>query len=198
MFDTINIVQTAGLIGIFIIIFSESGLFFAFFLPGDSLLFTAGLFAQAGLFPIVPLIIGCIIAAILGGLIGYFTGWKVGRKLFDKEASVFFKKKYVQEAENFYKKHGSATILIARFVPIIRTFAPIVAGIGKMRSGTFIFFNILSGIIWPVVVVLLGYFIGAKIPNAEHYLLPITMSVVLISVAPIIFNITKKYFSRSK
>ncbi len=198
MLDSVNIIQTAGLIGIFLIIFAESGLFFAFFLPGDSLLFTAGLFAQAGLFPVWPLVFGCIIAAILGGFAGYITGRKVGPRLFNKEASIFFKKKYVYEAEHFYNKHGSVAIIVARFIPIVRTFAPIVAGIGKMRSHTFFFFNILSGIIWPVIVVSAGYFIGSKVPNAEEYLLPITLGVIVISLAPIAYSFAKNHLHNHK
>lgn len=198
MLDTVSIIQTAGLIGIFLIIFSESGLFFGFFLPGDSLLFTAGLFSQAGFFPVVPLILGCIVAAILGGFVGYITGKKIGAKLFNKEASIFFKKKYVYQAEHFYNKHGSLTIMIARFIPIVRTFAPIVAGIGKMRPHTFVFFNIASGIVWPLIVVSVGYLLGAKIPNAEEYLLPITLAVIVISVAPIAYNLAKQHLAKAK
>ncbi len=196
MLDPIQIVQTAGLIGIFLIIFAESGVFFGFFLPGDSLLFTAGVFAHLGFFNIEVLIFGCIVSAILGGFVGYYTGKKLGPRLFVKEASIFFKKKYVLEAEYFYKKHGNAAILLARFIPIVRTFAPIMAGVGKMKSSTFSILNIISGIIWPLVVTGLGYYIGSKIPNAQHYLLPISLGIILLSVTPVILRFTRKFFSK--
>ncbi len=194
--EPIHIIQTAGLIGIFLIIFAESGVFFGFFLPGDSLLFTSGIFAHLGFFNIDTLIFGCIISAILGGFVGYYTGRKVGPRLFVKEASLFFKKKYVLEAEHFYQKHGNTAILLARFIPIIRTFAPIMAGVGKMKQSTFLVLNIISGIIWPLVVTVLGYYIGSKIPNAQHYILPISLGIILISVTPIILRFARKFFSK--
>lgn len=196
MLEPVTIVKTAGLIGIFLIIFAESGVFFAFFLPGDSLLFTAGVFAHLGFFDIETLILGCIIAAIMGGFVGYITGKKLGPRLFVKEASIFFKKRYVLEAEHFYKKHGNTAILLARFIPIIRTFAPIMAGVGKMKLSTFSVLNIISGIIWPVIVSLLGYYIGSKIPNAEHYLLPISLGIILLSITPFMLRFTRKFFSK--
>jgi membrane-associated protein len=196
MLDPVHIIQTAGLIGIFLVIFAESGVFFGFFLPGDSLLFTSGIFAHLGFFNIEILVLGCIASAILGGFVGYYTGKKVGPRLFVKEASLFFKKKYVLEAEHFYQKHGNAAILLARFIPIIRTFAPIMAGVGKMRLATFSVLNIMSGIIWPLVVTVLGYYIGSKIPNAQHYLLPISLGIILLSVAPIILRFARKLISK--
>lgn len=196
MLDPVHIIQTAGLIGIFLVIFAESGVFFGFFLPGDSLLFTSGIFAHLGFFNIEILILGCIVSAIMGGFVGYFTGKSVGPRLFVKEASIFFKKKYVLEAEHFYKKHGNAAILLARFIPIIRTFAPIMAGVGKMKLLTFSILNIISGIIWPLIVSFVGYYVGSKIPNAQHYLLPITLGIILLSIAPIILRMFSKFFSK--
>lgn len=189
--DPVLIIKTVGLIGIFAIVFAESGLFFGFFLPGDTLLFTAGLFSHAGFFNLETLIIGCVIAAILGDSVGYFTGSRMGPKIFNKENSFFFKKKYLLDAQEFYVKYGKKTIVLARFVPFVRTFAPIVAGVGKMSYKTFISYNIISGIIWPILMISLGYFVGGVFPQAEHYLILITIIIIVVSIVPIIFQILK-------
>jgi membrane-associated protein len=190
--DPVTIIKAVGLIGIFTIVFAESGLFFGFFFPGDSLLFTAGLFAHAGILPFYPLLIGCIIAAIAGDSVGYFTGFKMGPKIFNKEDSSFFKKKYLVDAQAFYEKHGKKTIVLARFIPFIRTFAPIVAGVGNMRYRTFILYNIVSGIVWPVLMLSLGYYIGSVFPKAQDYLFLITAIMIVVSIIPIIIQIKKK------
>lgn len=169
-------------------VFVESGLFFGFFLPGDSLLFSAGLIASAGFFNIWALVILCVIGAILGDSIGYWTGKRFGRKLFYKDTGFFFKKSRIEDAEAFYKKHGVYTIIIARFIPIIRTFAPIVAGIGSMRYKTFISYNIVGGIGWVTLITLLGYFLGRVIPNPDVYVLPIVFVIICISIFPLLFK----------
>jgi len=189
MFEPLILIQAVGIIGIIFIVFAETGLFFGFFFPGDSLLFTAGILASQGFLNIYTLIIGCIIAAILGDSIGYWSGKKYGRRLFDRDAGFFFKKQRLYDAESFYEKHGRYTIIIARFVPIIRTFAPIVAGIGKMHYGTFISYNIFGGIVWVVGLLLLGYFLGGLIPNPDLYIIPIALIIIVISFLPIIWKI---------
>ncbi len=186
MLDSIQIIQTAGLAGIFLIIFAESGLFFAFFLPGDSLFFASGLFVHGGFLPLVPLVVGSIISAILGGFVGYAVGHKLGPKVFTKENSFFFRKKYLDDSEKYFKKYGNKTIVLARFVPVVRTFAPILAGVGRMDFKTFALFNIISGIIWPPLMISLGYFLGFRIPNIEHYFLPITIVIILLSCLPML------------
>lgn len=191
MFDTMQIIQVAGLVGIFLIIFAESGLFFAFFLPGDSLFFAAGLFAHGGLLPIWLLIVGSIVSAILGGFVGYFTGKKLGPKIFTKDSSVFFSKRYLVKAEEYYDKYGKMTIIIARFIPIVRTFAPILAGVGKMSFRNFALLNIISGIIWPIIVISVGYFVGSRIPNIEEYLLPISVLIIFLSILPLLWRVIK-------
>ncbi|HPS21749.1 MAG TPA: VTT domain-containing protein [Candidatus Paceibacterota bacterium] len=188
MFNPLLIIQAVGIIGVIFIVFAETGLFFGFFFPGDSLLFTAGLLASQNILNIWALIIGCILAAILGDTIGYWTGKKYGRSLFNKEEGFFFKKKRLIEAEEFYKKHGKFTIIIARFVPIVRTFAPIVAGIGKMKYKTFISYNIIGGIFWAMLMLLSGYFLGGLIPNPDRYVLPIIFIIIIISFLPVIFK----------
>lgn len=195
--NPIVIIKAVGIIGIILIVFAETGLFFGFFFPGDSLLFTAGIFASQGVFSIEVLLIGCIVAAILGDSVGYWSGKKYGRKLFDRDESFFFKKKHLYDAELFYEKHGKSTIIIARFVPIIRTFAPIVAGIGNMNYYSFISYNIFGGIFWVSLLLLSGYFLGGMIPNPDTYIIPIAFLIIVLSFIPIIikmilFKLNKK------
>lgn len=188
--NPILIIKAVGIIGIILIVFAETGLFFGFFFPGDSLLFTAGIFASQGFFSIEVLLISCIIAAILGDSVGYWSGRKYGRKLFDRDESFFFKKKRLYDAELFYEKHGKSTIIIARFVPIIRTFAPIVAGIGNMNYYSFISYNIFGGIFWVSLLLLSGYFLGGMIPNPDTYIIPIAFLIIVLSFIPIIIKMT--------
>jgi membrane-associated protein len=195
--DPIVIIKAAGVIGIILIVFAETGLFFGFFFPGDSLLFTAGIFASQGFFSIWVLLIGCVIAAVLGDTVGYWSGKKYGRKLFDRGESFFFKKKHLYDAEIFYEKHGKSTIIIARFVPIIRTFAPIVAGIGQMHYGTFISYNIFGGVSWTVGMLLLGYFLGGIIPNPDTYIIPIAFLIIVLSFMPIIVKMIRYKLNKS-
>jgi len=192
MLDPITIIKAVGVVGIILIVFAETGLFFGFFFPGDSLLFTAGIFASQGIFDIKMLLVFCVLAAILGDSIGYWSGKKYGRKLFERDSGFFFKKQRLYDAENFYQKHGKLTIIIARFVPIIRTFAPIVAGIGKMHYKTFISYNIIGGIFWVCLMLLAGYFLGGLIPNPDKYIIPIAIVIILISVIPILIKFLKK------
>ena len=196
MIDPILIIKTVGLVGVVLIVFAETGLFFGFFFPGDSLLFTAGIFASQGFFSIQILLILCIISAILGDSIGYWSGKKYGRQLFDKDKGFFFKKKRLYEAELFYEKHGKSTIIIARFVPSIRTFAPIVAGIGNMNYRTFISYNIFGGILWVSMLLLSGYFLGSLIPNPDRYIIPIAFLIIFISFIPIILKFIKIKYSK--
>ena len=194
--DLQTILPTIGYLGIFIIIFAESGLFIGFFLPGDSLLFTAGFLASQNIFDIRILSIICFIAAVAGDSVGYFFGHKVGRRLFHKKESIFFHKDNLKKAEEFYEKYGKKTIILARFTPIIRTFAPIVAGIGNMTYKTFISYNIIGGLIWAVGVTLAGYYLGKSIPNVDHYLLPIVAVIIIVSLLPSAYHVLKDKQSR--
>jgi len=198
MLDPILIIKTVGIIGIIFIVFAETGLFFGFFLPGDSLIFTAGIFASQGFFDIKILLISCIVAAIIGDSVGYWSGKKYGRRLFDRDSGFFFKKKRLYDAELFYEKYGKSTIIIARFVPIIRTFAPIVAGIGNMNYPLFISYNIFGGIFWVSTMLLLGYFLGSLIPNPDAYIIPVALFIILISVFPLVFKVLKNKISNKK
>lgn len=191
MLDPILIIKAVGIIGIILIVFAETGLFFGFFFPGDSLLFTAGIFASQGFFSIEVLLISCIVAAILGDSVGYWSGKKYGRGLFERDSGFFFKKKRLYDAEFFYEKHGKSTIIIARFIPIIRTFAPIVAGIGNMNYSSFISYNIFGGIFWVSGLLLLGYFLGGMIPNPDVYIVPIAFLIIILSFIPIIIKMIR-------
>ena len=178
------IVRAAGLAGVLAVIFAESGLFFGFFLPGDSLLFTAGLLASRGFISLTGLLVGGIFFAILGDAVGYAFGKKVGPALFKKEDSLFFNKKHVEKARAFYEKHGAKAIIMARFVPIVRTFAPIVAGVAGMPYRKFFIFNATGGVLWIVSMTMLGYVLGKSITNIDAYVLPIIIAIILLSILP--------------
>ncbi|MFZ4632251.1 MAG: DedA family protein [Patescibacteria group bacterium] len=191
MFDLVALIQAAGYLGLFGIIFAESGLFIGFFLPGDSLLFTAGLLASRGFLNIYVLVGLTFIAAVLGDNVGYWFGKKTGPKIFNKEDSLFFHKNHIIKAEHFFQKYGPKTIIFARFVPIVRTFAPILAGVGKMHYRTFFFYNIVGGLLWTAGILFLGYYLGRVIPNIDKYILPILFGIIIISVLPNIYQILK-------
>lgn len=186
LLDPMFLVKTAGLAGVIAVVFAESGLFFGFFFPGDSLLFTAGLLASQGLLPIGWLLIGTFFAAVLGDSVGYWFGKKTGPAIFAREDSLFFHKKHIERAQKFYEIHGKKTIILARFVPIVRTFAPILAGVGRMEYRTFVTYNIIGGAIWAIGLTVLGYFLGSFIPSVDQYLLPIVLGIIAISFIPII------------
>jgi membrane-associated protein len=178
----------------FAIVFAESGLFFGFFLPGDSLLFSAGVLASQGFMPISALAIGCFFSAVLGDQVGYWFGYKYGRKVFESDRLPLVKKHHIEKAEEFYEKYGKKTIILARFVPIVRTFAPIVAGIGKMDYKTFVTYNIIGGVVWGIGMTIAGYFLGSLIPadDIDKYLLPVILLIVVISVLPAVIHILQE------
>lgn len=198
--DLITLIKSFGLLGIFFMVFAESGLFFGFFFPGDSLLFTAGFLASQGYLNIFVLVIISFLGAVLGDNAGYAFGSRVGPKIFTKENSLFFKKEYIEDAKKFYEKHGKKTIILARFLPIIRTFAPIVAGVGTMHYPIFFIFNIIGGALWAMGIPLLGFLLGSSIPNIDRYLIPIIAFIIFISLLPTLIHINKAYrngFKRS-
>lgn len=172
-------------------IFAESGLLVGAFLPGDSLLFTAGFLASQGFFNIYLLLPLLFAAAVLGDSLGYTFGHKIGRRLFRKEDSIFFHKKHLERAELFYEKHGGKTVTIARFLPVVRTFAPILAGVGTMPYSKFLAYNILGALAWAVVIPLTGFFLGSTIPDIDKYLLPIIIVIIAASIAPTAIHILK-------
>lgn len=190
--DLIKIIESIGYLGLFAIIFAESGLLIGVFLPGDSVLFTAGFLASQGFFDIWLLTPMMFVAAVLGDSVGYMFGSKVGPKLFKREDSIFFHKKHLVRAKNFYDKYGGKTITIARFLPVVRTFAPIVAGIAEMPYKKFLLFNLLGGFLWAVCLPALGYFLGNVIPSVDKYLLPIVAAIVVLSVLPSVIHLIKE------
>lgn len=194
--DLPELIKSIGYFGIWGIIFAESGLLIGFLLPGDSLLFTAGFLASQGFLNIWLLTIGCFICAIAGDNVGYATGARFGRRLFQREDSWLFHKKHIVKTEKFYQKYGKKTIVLARFLPIVRTFAPIVAGIGQMKYQTFMTYNLVGGAVWTVGVSLLGYFLGQVIPDVDQYLLPIIVVIIVISIVPSIVHLIQESRSR--
>ena len=190
--DLIKIIESVGYLGIFAIVFAESGLFVGAFLPGDSLLFTAGFLASQGFFDIWLLAPITFIAAVLGDSVGYTFGHKVGKRLFQKEDSILFHKKHLVRAQKFYEKHGGKAVTIARFLPIVRTFAPIVAGMGDMQYKRFLFFNVIGAFLWAVCVPILGFYLGNVIPGVDKYLLPILAFIIIFSVLPTVVHILRE------
>ncbi len=196
-FDLQQLIITVGYVGVFAIIFAESGLFFGFFLPGDSLLFTAGFLASpasrklweasggsAEGFNIVVLAAGCFIAAAAGDSVGYAFGQRVGPRIFNRADSFWFHRRNLLRAKAFYEQHGGKTIVLARFLPAVRTFAPIVAGAAEMPYRRFLVFNLLGGFLWAVGLTVAGYFLGSVIPDPDRYLLPIVALIIIASVMP--------------
>jgi membrane-associated protein len=180
------LLESFGYVGLFLIVFAESGLFFGFFLPGDSLLLTAGLFAYKGDLNILILLPLTFVAAVLGDNVGYWFGRKTGPPLFRREESLLFKPKNLLAARNFYEKHGGKTIILARFMPFIRTFAPIVAGAVQMDYRRFMTFNLVGGLLWGIGVTLAGYLLGSLFPPEvlDRYFLVIVLVVIFLSVLP--------------
>ena len=193
-----SLIQTVGYAGILAIVFAESGLLIGFFLPGDSLLFTAGFLASQDLLSLPALLIGCFVAAVVGDNVGYMFGHRVGKKLFTKQDSIWFHKDHIVKAQRFYEKHGPKTIVLARFLPVVRTFAPIVAGMGSMTYRTFMTYNLIGGGLWVVGLIGGGYLLGGLIPDVDKYLLPIIGLIVVLSVAPTGWHLLKEKDSRER
>jgi membrane-associated protein len=189
--DPGHLLTTFGTIGLFLIVFAESGLLIGFFLPGDSLLFTAGLFAARGDLNYPVVMIGCTVAAILGDQVGYVFGQRVGPSLFRRPDSRLFKQSHVERAHEFFERHGAKTIVLARFVPIVRTFAPIVAGVGGMPYRTFVTFNVLGGVLWGAGVTTLGHQLGKRFPALADNLIYVSAVIVLVSLIPIMIEVRR-------
>ena len=192
-FDLAQIIQTVGYIGLFAIVFAESGLFFGFFLPGDSLLLTAGLLASQGKLDLAMLLIILPIAAILGDSVGYWFGKKTGPRIFSRDDSLLFRRKNLLAAQTFYERHGGKTIVLARFMPFIRTFAPIVAGAAEMRYTRFLLFNVVGGLLWGIGVTSAGYYLGQSIPDIDRYFLAVVAAVIVLSALPAMIHLAREY-----
>ncbi len=195
--DLLEFIKWASIIGVAAVVFAESGLLIGFFLPGDSLLFATGFLINAGVlnFNIHLAVLIIFIAAVLGDSVGYTFGRRIGPRIFNRKDARLFKQEYVQKAQAFYEKHGGKTIIIARFVPIVRTFAPIVAGAGKMEYRRFLTFNIIGGLLWAAGITYAGYFLGGLFESMgleiDQILLPLIAIIILISVLPPAIHIFK-------
>lgn len=199
-------IKNIGYIGLIIIIFSETGLLAGFFLPGDSLLVSAGLLAATPVVPgsdetylsIVLLNVLLIPAAVVGDAVGYWIGHKTGPKLFKKEQSLLFRKDYLIKTHEFYEKHGGITIVVARFMPIIRTFAPTVAGIAEMKYRDFFKYNVFGGVFWVMSMTLIGYLLGNTIPDINKHIEKVIIIVVFLSILPGIYKYVQHKFGKKK
>lgn len=190
----LNFITSLGWLAVAVVIYAESGLMIGFFLPGDSLLFTAGFLVQQSILPInIHLFVLILfIAAICGTSTGYLFGYRVGRRLFQRKDSRFFKQEYLERTEAFYEKHGPKTIIIAMFIPLIRTFTPIVAGVSKMTYPKFLFFNIVGAALWVPTFVYLGYFAGVYIKQLGINIEVAALIIISLSLLPGVIHVLKK------
>jgi membrane-associated protein len=195
--DVETLVRLGGLTAMTFIIFAETGLLVGFFLPGDSLLVTAGVFAGAGQLDIVHLNAVLIVAAIAGDTVGYWFGRKTGPALFRRPKSLLFNPDHLRRAHDFYEKHGGKTIVLARFMPIIRTFAPIVAGMGQMAYRRFLFFNVFGGALWVLSITLIGYFLG-QVPGVREHIEIVIVTVIFLSILPGIIAFLKEWVKKNR
>jgi membrane-associated protein len=188
--DARHLLDAFGLAGLFAIVFAETGLLIGFFLPGDSLLVFAGLVSASHSdaklhFSLPVVLVGCAVAAIVGAQVGYVIGLRAGPAIFRRPDSRLFKKEYVDRAQSYFERYGGRTIVVARFIPIVRTFANVVAGVGRMPARAFATYNVVGGLLWVVSVTMLGYVLGRTIPNSQNHLLEIEGAIVLVSLIPV-------------
>ncbi|OOQ57686.1 DedA family protein [Mucilaginibacter pedocola] len=194
-----SIISSGGFYLLLIVVFAETGLFFGFFLPGDYLLFLAGLLSAAGIIqvPVYTLVLSLIGAGILGNYTGYWFGYRTGPVLFKKNDSLFFKKRYIAVAEEFYAKYGGMALILGRFFPIVRTFAPIFAGVVKVDIKKFTIYNIVGSVAWVTTLTLAGYFLGRRFPQLKDYLQYIILGLITITTVPLIFAFLKKKLTKT-
>lgn len=199
LIDAEALLKSGGFYLLLFIVFAETGLFFGFFLPGDYLLFLSGLFAASGLLEtnIFILCLGLVLAAILGNFVGYVFGRRAGPMLFKREDSILFKKRYIIVAEEFYHKYGASALVLGRFLPIIRTFAPIFAGIVKVDFKRFVLYNVLGALLWVLTLTLAGYFLGKEFPQIVNYIEYIIIGFIVLATSPILYAFIKSRFKKS-
>ena len=184
LYDVEGLIRAGGLAALILIVFAETGLLIGFFLPGDSLLVTAGVFAAGGLLDIWLLLGTLSVAAVVGDQVGYYIGRRTGPLIFKREDSLFFKRAHLVRAQAFYEQHGGKTIILARFMPIIRTFAPLVAGVGQMHYPRFVAYNVIGGVAWVWGMSLLGYGLGNSIPDIDKHIHKVIVVVIFLSILP--------------
>jgi membrane-associated protein len=198
MFDVSHLIEAGGLLLIAAIVFGESGMFIGFFFPGDTLLLTAGIFAAQGKLSLAAVIIVIALAAIAGDNVGYHIGKRYGRRLFNKPDGLIFRQEYVQRAEKFYERFGSRTMLIAHFVPIVRTFVPPVAGVAHMNYKQFVIYDAIGNITWATSITMIGYWFGTKIPNIDHYIVFAVVAVMAITLGPTLYHVIKAVLEKRR
>ena len=191
VYDVEGLIRTGGLLMLVVIVFAETGLLVGFFLPGDSLLVTAGVFAAAGHLDIRLLLTLVTVAAVVGDQVGYYIGFRTGPHIFRREDSLFFKRAHLLRAHAFYERHGGKTIILARFMPIIRTFAPVVAGVAEMEYRRFVSFNVVGGVLWVWSMSLLGFSLGRVIPDVDRHIHLVIVVVVFLSILPGIVEVVR-------
>lgn len=184
-------IVNAGYVGVVGVIFAETGLFIGFFLPGDSLLFATGLLASQHVFKLEWIVPALVIAAVLGYTLAYYLGEKIGGWLMRRNDSWWFKKKHLHEAHVFYEKHGPKALVLGRLIPVVRTFLPVAAGMAQMPWARYMRWNVWGALIWVLGVTLAGYFLGKRIPQAEEYILPISLLIIVVSVLPAVWHFWK-------
>ncbi|HEY7410650.1 MAG TPA: VTT domain-containing protein [Vicinamibacteria bacterium] len=191
VYNVPELIRMGGLLGLILIVFAETGLLIGFFLPGDSLLVTAGLFAAKGDLDIVWLNVALIAAAIIGDATGYYIGKRTGHALYSRPNSFFFRREHLIKTHEFYEKHGGKTIVIARFMPILRTFAPVVAGAAEMTYRKFAVYNVVGGVGWVLSMTLLGYFLGQAVPDIDQHIHIVVAVVIFLSLLPGIISVAR-------
>jgi membrane-associated protein len=197
--DAQSILSRGGFYLLLIVVFAETGLFFGFFLPGDYLLFMAGLLCSSGMIDVSPIILvpSLIAAGVLGNFMGYWFGYRTGPMLFNRPDSIFFKKRYIVVAEDFYARHGGMALILGRFFPIIRTFAPIFAGVVKVDFKKFTLYNLIGGVAWVCTFTLSGYFLGLRYPQLKYYVQYIVIGLILITTIPLVIAYFKSRLIKS-
>ena len=200
LIDAEALLKTGGVYLLLFIVFAETGLFFGFFLPGDYLLFLSGLFVASGILEIgiYELCVALVLAAVLGNFVGYFFGKRAGPRLFKKDDSFLFKKKYIVVAEEFYHKYGAVALVLGRFLPIIRTFAPIFAGIVRVDFKKFVVYNIVGALLWVFLLTLAGYYLGREFPQIINYIEYIIIGFIVVATGPIVFAFIKRKINTNK
>lgn len=181
-----------------VIIFAESGMLVGFFFPGDTLLLSAGILAAQGKINLAALLVIAALAAIAGDNVGYQIGRSLGPRLFRKKDGLLFRQEYVTRSEKFFEKYGSKAMLLAHFLPIVRTFTPVVAGVGNMPRAKFAFFDAIGDSAWAVIITMIGYWFGSKIPNIDNYIIPVVILVVVLSFGPVLYHLTQALIAKRK
>jgi membrane-associated protein len=186
-----ELIRSGGAPLICTIVFIETGFFVGFFLPGDSLLVTAGIFSAAGVIPLKWLLLPLMLCAIAGDQVGYWIGRTAGPKLYSREESFFFRRSHLQRAHDFYEKYGGPAVILARFVPVVRTFCPPVAGAAKMSYSRYVLFDICGGVLWISAMILGGYTLGRSIPNIGNYIHYVIAVIIILSLLPVIIGVLR-------